>query len=83
MLMLALCLCHIVNQALVIRILTWFSSEMSVDEKQKISHWLLLFVHQQLHIAPLLSVSLEVGCKPPIHSHFRLLKDASFYERDM
>ena len=34
--------------------------------KQKISRWLLLFVHQQLYIAALLSVSLEIGCKPPI-----------------
>ena len=34
--------------------------------KQKISNELLLFVHQQLYIAALLSVSLEIGCKPPI-----------------
>ena len=35
--------------------------------KQKISYSLLLFVHQQLYIAALLSVSLEIGCcKPPI-----------------
>ena len=34
--------------------------------KQKITHLRLLFVHQQLHIAALLSVSLEIGCKPPI-----------------
>ena len=47
--------------------------------KQKISHYLLLFVHQQLYIAALLSVSLEIGCKPPIGgrkqkiSHYLLL----------
>ena len=29
-----------------------------------------MFVHQQLYIAALLSVSLEIGCKPPIHRHF-------------
>ena len=34
--------------------------------KQKISNQLLLFVHQQLYIAALLSVSLKIGCKPPI-----------------
>ena len=34
--------------------------------KQKISNEHLLFVHQQLYIAALLSVSLEIGCKPPI-----------------
>ena len=34
--------------------------------KQKISHWLLLFAHQQLYIAALLSLCLEIGCKPPI-----------------
>ena len=30
--------------------------------KQKVSHKLLLFVHQQLYIAALLFVSLETGC---------------------
>ena len=35
--------------------------------KQKISNELPLFVHQQLlYIVALLSVSLEIGCKPPI-----------------
>ena len=34
--------------------------------KQKISNQLLLFFHQQLYIAALLSVSLEIGCKPSI-----------------
>ena len=33
------------------------------ERKQKISHLLLLFVHQQLYIADLLSVSLEISCK--------------------
>ena len=32
--------------------------------KRKISYQLLLFVHQQLYSAALLSVSLEIGCKP-------------------
>ena len=40
--------------------------------KQKISNQLLLFVHQQLYIAALLSVSLEIGCKPPIASFYAL-----------
>ena len=35
-------------------------------QKQKIFHQLLLFVHQQLYIAALSSLSLEIGCKPPI-----------------
>ena len=36
--------------------------------KQKISPYLLLFIHQQyLYIAAVLSVSLEIGCKLPIH----------------
>ena len=52
----------------------WFSryviATMLVDENEKISHYLLLFVHQQLYIAPFLSVSLEIGCKPPIGYHF-------------
>ena len=34
--------------------------------KQKISNELPLFVHQQLYIVALLSVSLEIACKPPI-----------------
>ena len=75
------------NQALVIRILTWFVSDviaaMLVDENKRSVIGSFLLVHQQLYIAPLLSVSLEVGCKPSLHGHFRLHKDASFYERDM
>ena len=63
----------------------WFSryviAAMLVDDrKQKISHWLLLFVHQQLYIAALLSESLEIGCKPPIqfvelNKHLEILKN--------
>ena len=35
--------------------------------KQKISHYLVLLVHQQLYLAALfISVSLEIGCKPLI-----------------
>ena len=36
--------------------------------KQKISHQLFLFLHQQLYIAALSSLSLEIGCKPPIYT---------------
>ena len=28
--------------------------------------WLVLFVHQHLSLSPLLSVPIEIGCKPPI-----------------
>ena len=34
--------------------------------KQKISHYPLLFVHQESYISLLLLVSLEVGSKRPI-----------------
>ena len=39
----------------------WFSryiiAAMLVDGKQKIAHWLALFIHQHLFISPLLFVS--------------------------
>ena len=44
--------------------------------KQQISNQLLLFVHQQLYIAALLSVSLDIGCKPPtsfVHQHHLII----------
>ena len=43
----------------------WFSryviAAMLVDGKQKIAHWLVLFVHQHLFISPLLFVSPETA----------------------
>ena len=39
---------------------------MLVDGKQKIAHYLALFVHQHLFIPPLLFVSPEIAWKPPI-----------------
>ena len=42
---------------------------MLVDGKQKTAHWLVLFVHQHLFIAPLLFVSPEIAWKPPIEFH--------------
>ena len=49
----------------------WFSrhviiTAMLVDSKQKIAHYLVVFVHQHLFISPLLFVSPEIAWKPPI-----------------
>ena len=41
---------------------------MLVDENNRFFVSLFLFVHQQLNISPLLSVSHEIGWKPPIIS---------------
>ena len=52
------------------RLYKWFSryviAAMLVVENNRLLITLLLFVHRQLYIATLLSVSLEIGCKPPI-----------------
>ena len=52
------------------RLYKWFSryviAAMLVGENIRLLITLLLFVHQQLYIATLLSVSLGIGCKPPI-----------------
>lgn len=51
-------------------------------QKQKISNLLLLFVHQPLYIAALLSMSLQIGCKPADHlSHFLLLRQRQWRPR--
>ena len=42
---------------------------MLVDGKQKIAHYLVLFVHQRLFISPLLFVSPEIAWKSPIRNY--------------
>ena len=66
----------------------WFSryviAAMLVDGKQKIAHYLVLFVHQHLFMSPLLFVSPEISWKPPIdwkYGHRSSTGLASLYGR--
>ena len=54
---------------------------MLVYENSRLPHQLLLFVQKQLYIAALLSVSLEIGCKPPITKELHLASTMSLEQK--